>query len=81
MADLTFTIINISTTALLKFSLSPVNSSISFAADAWSGEVRSTLVSTFTRDNWDIVDVELTKSTEWLREQLGKKYDWLGILG
>jgi hypothetical protein len=54
---------------------------IAYSADAWSGEVRSTLVSTFNKDNWDIVEVELDKTTEWLRNQIGEGYDWLGIFG
>lgn len=35
----------------------------------------------FNRERWDIVEVELTKDLHWLQSQLGKKYDWLGILG
>ena len=35
----------------------------------------------FNRDNWDVVEVTLAKDLKWLNAQIGKKYDWLGILG
>jgi len=54
---------------------------IACAADAWSGKVRTAPVTTFNRDNWDVVEVELQKDAPWLLNQVGKGYDWLGILG
>jgi hypothetical protein len=54
---------------------------MSYSADAWEGQVRSKGIGAFTRENWDVVEIEFTKSYSWLGQQLGKKYDWLGILG
>lgn len=54
---------------------------MAISADAWSGCVRCTPVAAFHKDNWDIVDVVLTKDMNFLNSQLSKKYDWLGIMG
>ena len=54
---------------------------IQYSADAWSGYVRSIPVATFNPEHWDVVEVELVRDLEWLCSQLGKRYDWLGILG
>ena len=54
---------------------------IACGADAWTNKVRCVPVLTFNRENWDIVEVDLSQTVEWLRRQEGKKYDWLGILG
>ena len=58
-----------------------VLSGLAYSADAWEGRVRSRGVGGFNRDNWDVVDVEFVKSYSWLGQQLGKGYDYLGILG
>ena len=58
-----------------------VRNGIARSADAWSNRVRAALVLNFNRENWDVVEVDLTKDSAWLQAQIGKKYDWLGILG
>ena len=58
-----------------------VVSGMAISADAWSGVVRCTPVAAFHKENWDTVEVALTKDMDFINLQLGKKYDWLGILG
>ena len=52
-----------------------------YGADAWSGVVRCRPVSTFNPTHWDVVSVTPTLSSSWLDQQIGKPYDYLGILG
>lgn len=54
---------------------------IAYTADAWAGEVVVRPVATFNPDNWDVVDIAAPVDVGWLNQQLGKKYDWLGIFG
>lgn len=54
---------------------------IAYGADAWQGRVRVANTSTFNRDNWDVFEITAIHDTAWLNAQLGKKYDWLGIMG
>lgn len=49
-------------------------------ADAWSGRVIGRSTSTFNMDRWDIIGVP-DGDNEWLISQIGKRYDYLGILG
>jgi hypothetical protein len=58
-----------------------VDDAIACSADAWEGNVRIRSTSGFNRLHWEIVPVVLVKDTAWINEQLGKKYDWLGIFG
>jgi hypothetical protein len=52
-----------------------------YGADAWSGRVIQRHVSGFNPQKWDIVPVSSEKDLQWLEKQVGKKYDYLGILG
>ena len=53
------------------------------SADAWTNCVRAITVSGFNPDSWERVAVTGDKdiALEFVRMQLGKKYDWFGILG
>lgn len=54
-----------------------------FEADAWQGKVVSRpWANNYNPDNWDMVDIEHdTSPASWLADQVGKRYDYLGILG
>lgn len=58
-----------------------------YSADAWNNVVRAKSVNEFNRDNWDRFEVVGQNRQERLNmcirlcKQLGKQYDWLGILG
>lgn len=53
-------------------------------ASAWGGVRKVPLGEFKTRGKWAIYDVPLTNEEsmcEWLSQQLGKPYDWLGVFG
>ncbi len=53
------------------------------SADAWTNRVRAIPASGFNPANWEKIQVasDAIKATTFVSSQLGKKYDWLGILG
>jgi hypothetical protein len=57
-----------------------VTNQVAIGADAWRGRVIARDVNTFNRANWDIVSVSVADN-DWLLQQVGKRYDYLGILG
>lgn len=54
---------------------------VAYSADAWKGKVRSVAVAVFNRQHWAVVPVVLVKDRAWIKEQMGKGYDWMGIFG
>jgi hypothetical protein len=56
---------------------------MAFSADAWTNQVRAVSASSFNPQNWEWVTVDGDKeaSLTFVTGQLGKRYDWLGILG
>lgn len=52
-----------------------------YAADGYTGKVRTASVYQFNWGNWDTIPVELVKDMTWLDAQVDKGYDWLGIFG
>lgn len=55
-----------------------------FSADAWSNSTRFN--SQFNPDHWEFVELQAGESVEaflykWCMDRVGKKYDWLGVIG
>lgn len=55
---------------------------VCYGADAWTNSVRMKLWSEFNPNNWDIVtwDMDPVKARSVAAAELGKGYDWFGIV-
>lgn len=56
---------------------------MAYSADAWTNCVRAIPASGFNPNSWEKIPVtgDTAKVISFVSSQLGKKYDWLGILG
>ena len=56
---------------------------MSSSADAWTNCVRAIPASGFNPNSWERIPVtgDTAKAVSFVSSQLGKKYDWFGILG
>jgi hypothetical protein len=56
---------------------------MAFSADAWTNQVRAVSAKSFNPQSWERVAIDGNgeKALTFLTGQLGKRYDWLGILG